>query len=50
MSTGVFEPVAETSRDQTQWTDSNTNGQRWWYKIYAVDVAGTQSRTAEVVR
>jgi fibronectin type 3 domain-containing protein len=50
MSTGVYEPVAETSRDQTQWTDSNTNNQRWWYKVYAVDVAGVQSRMAEAAR
>lgn len=50
ISTGVYELVAETSRDQNQWSDTSTRGQRWWYKVYAVDVAGVQSRLAEPAR
>jgi len=50
ISTGVYEPVGETGAGQTQWTDTTAAGQRWWYKVYAVDVAGVQSRLAEPAR
>ena len=50
LSTGVYEPAGETGPGQTRWTDPAAAGQRWWYKVYAVDVAGVQSRLAEPAR
>lgn len=50
ISTGVYEPVGETEAGQIRWTDTNAASRRWWYKVYAVDVAGVQSRLAEPAR
>lgn len=49
-STGVYEPVGETSKEQTSWTDNATEGRHWWYKVYSIDVAGTRSRLSDVAR
>jgi len=50
ISTGIYEQVGQTGKDQTRWTDPDGAAQRWWYKVYAVDVAGVQSRMAEPAR
>lgn len=50
MATGVYSQAGETGPDQTSWSDTELDGRRWWYKVYAVDVAGVQSRLADAAR
>ncbi len=50
ISTGRYELMGETDLNITTWLDLTASDNEFWYKVYAVNVAGKESRLSDAAK